>query len=101
VREVFGVVVREETTMRAMISLCAVLLIAGVGCSRTDDTADRDVAPMDQSTPNTTDPTATTPGTEPGAAPGTTTDPTMTPPPEEQTPPPDTMDQQPTPPPNP
>ena len=79
--------------MRAVISLCAVLLLAAVGCSKTDDSADRSTAPMDQSTPSTTpDDTATMPPSDTtGTAPDTTMPPDQTTPPtttDETTPPP-------------
>lgn len=79
--------ISEEMTMkRAMISLCAMLLLAAVGCSKTNDSADR-AERSDQTTPTT--PPSTTDDT--GA--GTPTDPGTTPPADETTPPPETTDE--------
>lgn len=72
--------------MRAIICLFATMLLAGVGCSQTDEGADRATPPEDRAgettapmTPGQTDPGMTQPQdpgtmTDPGT---TTTDPTM------------------------
>ncbi|MGH8178413.1 MAG: hypothetical protein ACREV5_19325 [Steroidobacter sp.] len=80
--------------MRAMISLCAMLLVAAIGCSKTDDSADRTAPSMDEA------PATSTPGdmTDPSAP----SDPGTMPPTDQSTPPPadETMPPA-TPPPNP
>ena len=45
--------------MRALVSLCAMALLIGSGCSRTDDSADNvnPALPSDQPAPTTTPPT--------------------------------------------
>jgi hypothetical protein len=69
--------------MRAVISLFAVMLLAGVGCSKTDDAADRGGA-TDQTTPSTT------PGAPSDTPSDTTGDTTM---PSDETTPPATTDE--------
>jgi hypothetical protein len=76
-------------TMRAMTSLFAMLLIALVGCAKTDN-ADRYAAPMEQTPPAQPAPdeaTTAPPPSDTGAMPPADQ---TTPPPEEQTTPPTT-----------
>ena len=47
--------------MRVMTSLFAMLLIALMGCSKTDDSADRGAAPMEQTPPAPDETTAAPP----------------------------------------
>jgi hypothetical protein len=87
-REFFGVFVSEETTMRVMTSLFAMLLVVLMGCSKTDDSADR-AAPAEQTPPTTTpDETATAPPSDTSAMPPSDQPPP--PPPGEETTPPAT-----------
>ncbi|HEX2492475.1 MAG TPA: hypothetical protein VHK24_01780 [Steroidobacter sp.] len=84
--------------MRALITLCAVLLLSIAGCSKTSNNADRDAAaPSDQTTPSTT-PGDTGEQGAPPAEPSGTPPPEQTAPPPDQTTPPNNTDTQTTPP---
>jgi PBP1b-binding outer membrane lipoprotein LpoB len=72
---------REDSLMRALISLFAAALLFAAGCSKTNDNADNPTPPADQSaTPSTMPPPDQAP-------PATPSDSTMPPPTDQPTPP--------------